>query len=63
VGCIIGRVRNEWVVLHSLLAGRGDNYMIPGWTLFDQTMLVLAVLTGIGMIITYRYTHPRKKQK
>ena len=37
--------------------------MIPGWTLFDQTMLVLAVLTGIGMIITYRYTHPRKKTK
>ena len=37
--------------------------MIPGWTLFDQTMLVLAVLTTIGMIVTYRYTHPRKKTK
>src|SRR5438445_1512546 len=61
VGCIIGRVRNEWVVLHSLLAGRGDNYMIPGWTLFDQTMLVLAVLTGIGRLIIFGYTTPAKE--
>jgi len=26
-------------------------------------MLVLAVLTAIGMIVTYFYTHPRKKTK
>jgi len=37
--------------------------MIPGWTFLDQLMLVLAVLTGIGVIVTYFYTHPRKKTK
>jgi uncharacterized protein (UPF0333 family) len=37
--------------------------MIPALTFFDQIMLVLAVLTAIGMIVTYFYTHPRKKAK
>lgn len=37
--------------------------MIPGWTLFDQTMLVLAVLGVLGAIWTYFYTHRPKKQK
>ena len=37
--------------------------MIPGLTFFDQIMLVLAVLTTIGVIVTYFYTHPRKKTK
>jgi hypothetical protein len=37
--------------------------MIPGWTFFDQEMLVLAILSVVGAIWTYFYTHPRKKQK
>ena len=37
--------------------------MIPGWTFFDQLMLVLAVLSGLGAVWTYFYTHPRKKAK
>ena len=37
--------------------------MIPGFTFFDQIMLVLAVLTALGVIVTYFYTHPRKKTK
>ena len=37
--------------------------MIPGLTFFDQIMLVLAVLTTLGAIVTYFYTHPRKKTK
>jgi hypothetical protein len=37
--------------------------MIPGWTLFDQTMLFLAVLSVLGAIWGYFYTHPRGKQK
>jgi len=37
--------------------------MIPGLTFFDQIMLVLAVLTALGVIVTYFYTHPRKKTK
>ncbi len=37
--------------------------MIPGWTFFDQLMLILAVLTTLGAIWTYFYTHPPKKTK
>jgi hypothetical protein len=37
--------------------------MIPALTFFDQIMLVLAVLSGLGAVWTYFYTHPRKKAK
>jgi hypothetical protein len=37
--------------------------MIPGWTLYDQLMLIFAVLTTLGAVWTYFYTHPRKKTK
>ena len=37
--------------------------MVPGLTFFDQIMLVLAVLTTLGAIVTYFNTHPRKKTK
>jgi hypothetical protein len=36
--------------------------MIPELTFFDQIMLVLAVLSVLGAVWTYFYTHPRKKQ-
>lgn len=37
--------------------------MFPALTFFDQIMLLLAVVSGIGAIVTYFYTHPRKKTK
>jgi hypothetical protein len=37
--------------------------MIPALTFFDQIMLVFAVLGLFGAIVTYFYTHPRKKTK
>ena len=36
--------------------------MLESWTLFDKTMLFLAVVSGILTTWIYFYTHPRKKQ-
>ena len=40
----------------------GRALMLEGWTLFDQTMFFLAVVSVILATVTYFYTHPRKKQ-
>ncbi len=36
---------------------------MPQLTFFDQVMTLLACIGVIGAIVTYFYTHPRKKTK
>ena len=36
---------------------------MPQLTFFDQIMTLVAVLGLVGAVVTYFYTHPRKKTK
>jgi uncharacterized membrane protein len=37
--------------------------MFTTFTFFDRVMLLVAILSVLGAVWGYYYTHPRKKQK
>jgi hypothetical protein len=43
--------------------GWKDGTAMPQLTFFDQVMTLLACIGVVGAIVTYFYTHPRKKTK
>jgi hypothetical protein len=60
--CYIGIHGDDFIIFLGVLArGAGKVMTFNTFTPFDQVMLVVAVLSLLGAIWGYFYTHSRKK--
>lgn len=59
VGGLVGGQANWWNVIMGLIV----TATLPQLTFFDQVMTLLACIGVVGAIVTYFYTHPRKRTK
>ena len=59
VGGLVGGQANWWNVIMGLIV----TVTLPQLTFFDQVMTLLACIGVVGAIVTYFYTHPRKRTK
>ena len=61
VGGLVGGQASWWNVIMGFIGM--STFFMPQLTFFEQVMTLIACLGVVGAIVTYFYTHPRKKTK